>query len=83
MRRILPRLMQRILPSDVTVVETTSRSASRPLSADEARSLGRVVDKRYREFALGRQCAHRALAELGVQAESLLPGPKTPSGTSR
>ena len=35
------------------------------LSLDEGRHLGSAVPKRVREFAAGRSCARRALAELG------------------
>jgi 4'-phosphopantetheinyl transferase EntD len=47
--------------------------ASEPLFPEEETYVARAVDKRRREFAWGRSCARRALAELGVVAEALVP----------
>ncbi len=51
---------------------------------EEEAALGRVVDKRRREFTTGRNCARRALAMLGLPAQPILPGagrqPLWPSG---
>lgn len=51
---------------------------------EEEVALGRVVDKRRREFTTGRNCARRALATLGLPALPILPGrgrqPVWPSG---
>lgn len=51
---------------------------------EEEAALGRVVDKRRREFTTGRNCARRALAMLGLPSQPILPGtgrqPLWPSG---
>jgi 4'-phosphopantetheinyl transferase EntD len=41
----------------------------------EAAFVERAVERRRREFAIGRQCARRALARLGVTGVPLLAGP--------
>lgn len=43
-----------------------------PLFPEELASIARAVDKRKHEFALGRTCARRALAALGLPAQALL-----------
>jgi 4'-phosphopantetheinyl transferase EntD len=45
------------------------------LHAAEAALVERAVERRRREFAIGRQCARRALARLGVTGYPLLVGP--------
>jgi 4'-phosphopantetheinyl transferase EntD len=57
------------------LVESTTGVLTKPLTAEEERALCNVAEKRYVEFALGRQCAHRCLQQLGADATSLLPGP--------
>lgn len=65
-----------LIPPVVVFVETMDTQAddSVPLMAAEEAALGAVVEKRRREFALGRACAHGALAQLGAPMEPLLPG---------
>ncbi|MFI8879262.1 4'-phosphopantetheinyl transferase [Streptomyces sp. NPDC055243] len=60
----------------VTVVETREDPVDPFLFPEEADVVARAVDKRRREFATVRQCARAALAELGVPAVPILPGPK-------
>lgn len=60
----------------VTVVETRQDPADPFLFPEEKDAIARAVDKRRREFATVRQCARSALAELGVPAVPILPGPK-------
>lgn len=60
----------------VTVVETREDPADPYLFPEETAAVAKAVDKRRREFATVRQCARTALAELGVPAVPILPGPK-------
>jgi 4'-phosphopantetheinyl transferase EntD len=46
-----------------------------PLYAEELALVARAIDKRQREFALGRACARRALAQLGIAPQPLLANP--------
>jgi 4'-phosphopantetheinyl transferase EntD len=65
-------LLRTLFPSTVTSAAAvdTEGSDSAPLYPEEAAHIARAVDKRRREFALGRACARSALAALGVA-----PGP--------
>lgn len=45
------------------------------LYPEEAALVARAVASRRCEFAVGRHCAHRALARLGIAAQPLLAGP--------
>ncbi|MFB7634059.1 4'-phosphopantetheinyl transferase [Streptomyces sp. NPDC056149] len=45
------------------------------LFPEEERAIAYAGDKRRREFITARQCAHRALARLGLPPAPLLPGP--------
>lgn len=59
-------MMNRIVPDHILVVECTESEIVGKLRVEEEVTLGRVVDRRYREFAAGRDCAHRALARLAA-----------------
>ena len=61
--------------SHVVVEETHLLAEVEPLFAEEAALVARAVPGRQREFAVGRHCAHRALARIGVPAGPLLASP--------
>ena len=63
-----------ILPAEVAAVE--SYADADDLFPEEAALVARAVEKRRREFATARWCAHKALAELGCPAGPILAGPK-------
>ncbi len=65
-----------ILPPEVIAVEAFEDPPDITLYPEEAALVARAVDKRRREFATGRHCAHAALARLGVPPAPLLPGPR-------
>lgn len=67
-------MIEEILPAAAVAVEAFDDSASVTLFPAEESAVGRAVDKRRREFATARGCAHRALERLGEA-----PGP-VPSG---
>jgi 4'-phosphopantetheinyl transferase EntD len=64
------RVIERILPPGVASAEAAGDVPGAELFPEEEAALGRAVAERRREFASGRACARRALAELGV-----VPGP--------
>jgi 4'-phosphopantetheinyl transferase EntD len=55
-----------LFPEGVVAAELRGRGEASRLKPEEARSVERAVPKRVQEFAAGRQCARRALAELGL-----------------
>jgi 4'-phosphopantetheinyl transferase EntD len=55
-----------LFPAGVAVAETREPGDVSQLLPGEADTLGRAVAKRVGEFAAGRLCARRALAEFGV-----------------
>jgi len=67
-------LIRALLPGGVVAATTTEPGDEALLLPAEALCVQRAVDKRRREFAAGRTCARRALAELGVAAAPLLVG---------
>ena len=68
------RVIEAILPGAVAVAEAREDDATAPLFPEEEAIVSSAVEKRRREFASGRGCAHRALALLGAP-----PGP-VPAG---
>jgi 4'-phosphopantetheinyl transferase EntD len=63
-------VIEAILPAAVAVAEVRDDEAPVDLFPEEEALVARAVEKRRREFASGRGCAHRALAQLGIA-----PGP--------
>jgi len=59
-------VIQALFPPGVVVVRATSEMRHDPVHPAEASRLQRMSDKRRLEFALGRACARRALARLGI-----------------
>ncbi len=68
-------MLEALLPSAAIVVSTRTDREER-LFPEEEQAIAGAVEKRRREFAGGRACAHEALERLGVAATPVLPGPK-------
>lgn len=64
-----------LFPEEIVAVQATAQMACEPLHSQEAASTGRMSPDRLREFALGRACARRALASLGLADAPVLRGP--------
>ena len=62
---ILSTTFAALFPAGVAAAELRGRGDASRLMPEEARTVERAVPKRIQEFAAGRQCARRALAELG------------------
>lgn len=69
-------MIDQILPPVAVVAETLGEPAGAPLYPAEAAVVRRAVHSRRREFATGRACARRALAQLGVPEAPLLRDPR-------
>jgi enterobactin synthetase component D / holo-[acyl-carrier protein] synthase len=67
-------LIAEILPPFVAAAEVMGGTSDATLSPEEAAALGNVSPVRREEFALGRTCARRALAGLGVSPAPILVG---------
>jgi 4'-phosphopantetheinyl transferase EntD len=63
-----------VVPTEVVIVDARGDVPEAVLLPEEAASLGAVVEKRRREFTVGRHCARRALARLGIGPAPILPG---------
>jgi 4'-phosphopantetheinyl transferase EntD len=66
----------KLFPAGVVAVELLSEAPRTVLSEDELRSITHCASKRIDDFSRGRACAHRALAELGINGFSVLAGEK-------
>jgi 4'-phosphopantetheinyl transferase EntD len=64
-----------LFPDEVVWVQADDALATEPLQPEEAAQATRMGDARRREYALGRACARRALASLGIHGAPLLRGP--------
>lgn len=85
LRRILPQVIEQLLPSAVVSVEAYGQNdADLTLFPEEAAFMTRAVAKRRREFTVVRSCARRAMEKLGVPPQPILPGehgaPRWPAG---
>ena len=65
-----------LFPEGVIVVRATPEMESDPLHPEESVRAQRMGAKRRLEYARGRACARRALAELGIEGFALLSGEK-------
>jgi 4'-phosphopantetheinyl transferase EntD len=63
-----------LFPPSVVVESGDPAELSLELFADEAVLVAGAAEKRQREFAMGRRCARRALARLGLAPTPLLAG---------
>ena len=72
-------MVKDLFPDDVLTVDTASGAAPETgglrLHPEEAALIARAGPKRKREFTMGRLCARRALAGLGIEDHPLLVGP--------
>jgi 4'-phosphopantetheinyl transferase EntD len=77
-------LLAELLPAPVVVVEAFADIADARLFPAEEAAMSRAVDRRRREYATARACAHQALTGLGVPAVPILVGergaPQWPPG---
>ena len=62
---ILSATFAALFPEAAVAAELRGPGEASRLKPEEAQSVARAVPKRIQEFAAGRQCARRALAELG------------------
>jgi len=63
-----------LFDADIALALCDPRAPLGGLLSPERAGMGRMVDKRQREFTAGRVAAHRAMAELGYPAQPVLPG---------
>jgi len=79
-------LFEGLLPPSAVIVEAEPGMWESGLLPDELPYVQRCVDKRRREFTAGRNCARRALQQLGLDASAILVGsgraPQFPAGVS-
>jgi len=69
-------MIERILPCEVVSADVRGDDPSASLFPEEAALVSGAIDKRVREFTIGRTCAHRALDNLGLPSAPILRGPK-------
>ncbi|MEV4624751.1 4'-phosphopantetheinyl transferase superfamily protein [Micromonospora sp. NPDC049523] len=69
-------MIERLLCAPVAAVEAFDDSRPGLLFPEEEALLANSVEKRRNEFVTARRCAREALAELGIAAAPLLPGPQ-------
>lgn len=78
-------MIERILGACVECAEAFADPPGIPLFPEEEVLVARSVEKRRREFATARHCAHQALARLGVTPAPITRGergaPRWPAGT--
>ncbi|MCW2988483.1 MAG: putative phosphopantetheinyl transferase PptA [Solirubrobacterales bacterium] len=67
-------MIERILPGTVIAVEAGDDDRPVDLFPAEEAMMARAVERRRREFATGRDCAHRALQRLRAPAGPVLSG---------
>jgi len=61
---VIPTLMAKVLMPGLFGAELYDTGQALPLHPEEARLVAGAAEKRQRDFALGRACAHAALAQL-------------------
>ena len=69
-------MIERILPSQVTAVESFGDDFAAVLFPQENAVIARATEGRRREFATARACARAAMTRLGLPAVAVLPGPR-------
>jgi enterobactin synthetase component D / holo-[acyl-carrier protein] synthase len=69
-------MIERILPSRVAAAESFGDDPAAVLFPEEYAVIERASEARQREFATARSCARAALAQLGLPAVAVLPGPR-------
>ncbi|SCG58342.1 4'-phosphopantetheinyl transferase family protein [Micromonospora halophytica] len=73
-------MIERILPPAVAVVESFTDPAGLRLFPEEEKVIANSVPKRRREFTTVRDCARRALGQLGIAPTPILPGTRGAPG---
>jgi enterobactin synthetase component D / holo-[acyl-carrier protein] synthase len=73
---IVDPVIAEILPPPVAAVEAFEDPPGATLFPEEEAAMARAVPRRRGEFAAGRACARAALAQLGLPAAPILPGPR-------
>ena len=68
------RLLRGLLPDGVVAFEALAPVGPETLAEEEARCIARAAAKRVAQFATGRACARRALAELAIHGFALRVG---------
>jgi 4'-phosphopantetheinyl transferase EntD len=63
-----------LFPAGVVAAELTVPAPRELLTSAELQHIAHCAEKRIRDFAAGRACAHRAMSELGIRDFSLLSG---------
>ncbi|MFL6604098.1 MAG: 4'-phosphopantetheinyl transferase [Steroidobacteraceae bacterium] len=63
-----------LFPAGVIAAELTTPATRELLTSAELQFIAHCAEKRIRDFAAGRACAHRALRELGIRDFSVLAG---------
>jgi len=71
-------MIERILPPPVAAAESFGDDPYATLFPGEQAAIANAVESRRREFATGRACARRALAQLGQCSVAVLRGPGGP-----
>jgi len=74
---LVETVIAEILPASVIAIEAREDPVGAVLFPEEEAALGQAVEKRRREFTTARDCAHKAIAGLGLP---LLPIPSGPRG---
>jgi 4'-phosphopantetheinyl transferase EntD len=69
-------LIEELLPSPIVVEVVRGEDRSAYLLPDEVGYVQQAVDRRRREYTIGRTCARRALKRLGLNEVSILSGPR-------
>jgi len=70
----MARALDEIVRGDAIAVEAADEDWEAPLAPGEAAAVSGAIERRRREFAAGRACARRALAQLGVPVAELPSG---------
>ncbi|MGB2568725.1 4'-phosphopantetheinyl transferase family protein [Micromonospora citrea] len=73
-------MIERILPPAVAVVESFTDPTGLRLFPEEEQLIANSVPKRRREFTTVRDCARRALGQLGIAPAPILPGTRGAPG---
>jgi enterobactin synthetase component D / holo-[acyl-carrier protein] synthase len=71
-----PKLIQRMVPAVVRVIEGEGPPQDVSLFPEEAAVIANAVEKRRRDFRAGRACARLALADLGIHDAAIGSGPR-------
>ena len=69
------RLVADLMPPYVFVSEDFGESSDADIAPEEEPAIAAAIPERRREFASGRRCARRALAQLGVHRAAVPSGP--------